>query len=262
MGKRDEELCEELIKEALKDKSDYVNITILESIDSTNTYAKKLPVEGIKLVGAKMQTNGRGRLGREFFSSGGGIYMSLALPADIAPEPKLCTIAAAVAVCRVIDKISDSTPGIKWVNDIFCGGKKVCGILCEGILTPDATGLLAVIVGIGMNLYLDKKDFPEELRDIAGSVFPNSTSKNEIIAMLASEIIDILKEMTRKEIAEEYKSRLFILGMNVTYKRDNIEYSGIAEDINEYGNLIVNTGSEKVVLSSGEITLGSSAFTK
>ena len=108
----------------------------------------------------------------------------------------------------------------------------------------------------------DKKDFPEELRDIAGSVFPNSTSKNEIIAMLASEIIDILKEMTRKEIAEEYKSRLFILGMNVTYKRDNIEYSGIAEDINEYGNLIVNTGSEKVVLSSGEITLGSSAFSK
>ena len=262
MNNNNEELCKESIKKALADKAGGMDITLLESVDSTNNYAKKLPVGGIKLVTAKMQTKGRGRLGREFFSSGGGIYMSLALPTDIAPEPNLCTIAAAVAVCRVIDKISDSTPGIKWVNDIFCDGKKVCGILCEGILTPDTTGLLAVIVGIGMNLYLDKKDFPEELRDIAGSVFPHSTSRNEIIAMLASEIIDILKEMTRKEIAEEYKSRLFILGMNVTYKKDNIEYSGIAEDINEYGNLIVNTGSEKVVLSSGEITLGSSAFSK
>ena len=115
------------IKNALEGFGNDVDITVLESVDSTNTYAKGIADGRKRLVTSEFQTAGRGRLGKSFFSPcGKGIYMSLVLPAEDNKNPVIYTVIAAVAAARVIEKIADREAKIKWVNDIFSGGKKVC----------------------------------------------------------------------------------------------------------------------------------------
>ena len=122
-----------------------IPLHIFETIDSTSTYAKKLAESGAEhgtAVIALQQTGGRGRLGRSFHAPAGtGIYMSLILKtaADFS-KAMLVTTAASVAVCRAIRKVCGADPQIKWVNDIYLNGKKVCGILTEAVTDPD-TGL-------------------------------------------------------------------------------------------------------------------------
>ena len=116
------------------------------------------------VIVAKRQTAGKGRRGKSFVSPGGGsIYMSLILPPLENPAEQHITILAGVAVCEAIEKSTAYKPGIKGINDIIVEGRKVCGILAEGI--PDA-----VILGIGVNINLEEKDFPEELRETAGAL--------------------------------------------------------------------------------------------
>ena len=107
-----------------------IKLEAFESLDSTNTYLKKRAAEGSPegtVVIANAQTAGRGRMGRSFASAPGlGIYMSMLLRPDSGAE---CigslTAGAAVAVCRAIERVCGVAPGIKWVNDIFLGGKKI-----------------------------------------------------------------------------------------------------------------------------------------
>lgn len=249
----------EIIRKELGTFAKKVGITVLETVDSTNTYAKSIADGTIRLVVSEHQSAGRGRVGRSFFSPRAkGIYMSLVLPVREGTNPTVCTIIAAVAAARVIERISDKVARIKWVNDIFCSGKKVCGILCEGI-TDTASGMLGeVVVGIGMNLYSQEDDFPGEIRSVAASVFPGGVTRNSITGMLAQEIISVYE--SGADIIDEYKDRLFILGKKVRYTRDGTEYEGTATDVNDEGNLVVTTEAGIRILSSGEISLGSDAF--
>lgn len=106
-------LCESGIQAFLK--SDNIEIIVLDTVDSTNNYAKTHPSDKISLITADSQTGGRGRRGRSFFSpKGSGIYMSLILHPDTA-MPTLVTVAAAVAVARTIERISGRKADIKWV---------------------------------------------------------------------------------------------------------------------------------------------------
>ena len=160
----------------------------LPEVDSTNAYAKKLLKEGREppfLVIAESQTMGRGRLGKPFFSPKGGLYMSLALKYSGSEER--ITLAAAVAVCRMLERYCGVNPHIKWVNDILVDGKKVCWILCEAVCGQDG-GINAVIVGVGVNTQGEEYVFPDELKDIAGAV--RSTLGNQALAYeIAREII-------------------------------------------------------------------------
>ena len=186
--------------------------------------------------------------------------MSLVLPAEDNKNPVIYTVIAAVAAARVIEKIADREAKIKWVNDIFSGGKKVCGILCEGIINQLSGKLETVVVGIGMNLYSEKEDFPEDISEIAASVFPEDVTRSEIVGMIAKEIIAISANAGMSAVIEEYKARLFILGKRIKYTKNGVCYEGIATDVNDEGNLVVKTNGREEVLSSGEITLGSEAF--
>lgn len=123
-------LTEQGIKRYIK--SD-IDIIFLEESPSTNLEAKKIAAtarEGT-VIFARRQLSGRGRIGRSFESPEGGIYMTMLVrPTD----PVCLTMAAAVAVRRaMVDKLN-LDPAIKWVNDIYWEGKKVCGILAEGAL--------------------------------------------------------------------------------------------------------------------------------
>ena len=137
---------------------------------STNLDARRWLQDGAahgSLVAADRQTAGRGRLGRSFASADGGLYMSVVIKSDL-PAGVLTTLCA-VAVRRAIQELTGKTADIKWVNDLQIDGKKICGILCEGVWQGDRP--LGVIAGIGLNIC--QREFPEALRDIAASLYPD-----------------------------------------------------------------------------------------
>lgn len=244
MNTLDEHLIRCRLPENLRD----IKITVLDTVDSTNNYAKAHDITSPQLITANRQTSGRGRLGKSFYSpEGSGIYMTLAIKAPASPE--YITIATAVAVARVIKHLGAENIGIKWVNDIFSNGRKVCGILCER--TNDK-----VIIGVGINL--TTQEFPEEIADIAGALNIKA-DRNTVIAKITSEIFNVMA-LSPLEIIAEYKNYLFILGKKVKYKKNGVVHTAVAEDVNEYGNLIVTSDGKKDILSSGEISLDSSNF--
>ena len=131
------------------------------------------------MVIANEQTAGRGRLSRSFFSpKDTGIYMSLLLrPKNYSAKQAVrITTMAAVAMCEAIETVSDEKAEIKWVNDIFVRGEKVCGILTEGSFNLESGLLDYAVLGIGINIYQPKDGFPNELSSIAGAVFSEKQS--------------------------------------------------------------------------------------
>lgn len=258
-------LCEEKII-SLVEKQDFYNLIVLNSVNSTNSYIKELATSGAPhatTVIADSQTNGRGRLGRDFFSPGGtGIYMSIVIdPTKIKIPASHLTIAAGVAVCRTVENICDDTPSIKWVNDVFLHGKKVCGILAESVINPSTNTSSYIIVGIGINVATSAETFPGKLNEIAGSVFPENITRNEIIAKLLNEFDNIYNQSKTEKLIEEYKRYSLVLGKKISFTKNGKAFSGTAKDINLEGNLVVVLeNGQKMILSSGEVSLGSSNF--
>ncbi|MBR5155812.1 MAG: biotin--[Clostridia bacterium] len=263
-------MTDNIIKEeitSLVNKKSSFNIIVLKTINSTNSYAKYLAKSGSPhetVVIADSQTEGRGRLGREFFSpEGTGIYMSILLkPEKIAIPMSFLTVAAGVAVCRVLNNISKTPAEIKWVNDIFMCQKKVCGILAE-ITNDSIKGTIDnIIVGIGLNVTTPDQVFPGKLGNVAGSVFPENISRNEIIAYIINELRTIYIENNIQKLIDEYKAYSLVLNKRINFTKNGETFTGTAIDINMEGNLIARLeNGEKVVLKSGEISLGSENFT-
>lgn len=223
-----------------------IHITHFDIIDSTSDYAK-LNAEKLllpALIIADEQTNGRGRRGNSFFSpKDTGLYMTLLIPAPA--DCSLITPAAAVAVCRELENLGAS-PKIKWVNDIFCKNKKVCGILTELYSKGDKN---FISVGIGINL--TTADFPSDI-PIAGSL-EICCNKSELAENIAKKLLETIFS---DSIIYEYRKRMFILGKTVSFKKNNADYTATAVDINESCNLIVMlSDGTKDVLSSGEISI-------
>lgn len=241
------------------------NLIILDSTDSTNTQAKALALGGAphkSIVIAREQKAGRGRQGRAFFSSRDkGIYMSLILrPSGTLTQAQLFTIAAAVAVCRAIENLTPAKPEIKWVNDIFCQGKKVGGILTEAMGDFESNSVEAIILGIGLNLAIGPEDFPPELSPIATSLFPQGVTKNQLIAAILTEFYHYSANLTSPQLLAAYKERSLVLGRTINYPDKGGQRQGRAVDINQQGNLIVQTDQGLVTLYGGEISLRSSSL--
>ena len=264
---KDKLSANEILKYA-KIKLNINNLILLDTVNSTNLYCKEFvksnPCHEL-LVVADTQTKGRGRMDRAFFSpKNTGIYMSLLLDCrQLFLSPNLITIAAGVSVCRVLRNLCKTDAKIKWVNDIFAYRKKVCGILAESVCTANKISPQYIIVGIGINISTPDNVFPDELQSIAGSVFPNGISRNEIIANIISELHYIYMKDSPKTLIDEYKEYSNILGKEITFLQNGKPYTGIAHDINNEGNLIVLLDNNEVItLKSGEVSLGSAEFTK
>lgn len=227
-----------------------IDITEFDVIPSTSTYAKEnaaslnLP----SLIIANSQTNGRGRQGKSFYSPAeSGLYMTLVFEVD--KSFPLITPAAAVAVCEAIEEKSQIKPQIKWVNDIFYNGKKVCGILSEA---AKCCGKTLYLIGIGINL--TTAEFPEEL-DMAGS-FDIAFDKKDLAESISKKILDYIASPDNGKITEEYKKRLFIIGREIAFTQNGVDFTARVKDINEFCHLITELpdGKEKTLLS-GEISI-------
>ena len=149
----------------------------LTQTDSTSSEARRRLLAGEMppfALSALRQTAGRGRQGKAFFSPEGGVYLTVALPADALPvtEAVPLTVRAAVSVAESIEAQAGLSLGIKWVNDLYFRGKKVAGILAEAVTDPETGRLRAVLVGVGINLTPPPADtsFPDDL-SLAGGLF-------------------------------------------------------------------------------------------
>ena len=148
-------------------------VQVYDTLESSNRTAKLLALDGAPhgtLVLTAHQSAGRGRLGRVFESPAGkGVYLSVLLrPAVPAASAQTATIGAAVAVCRAVQELCGLELGIKWVNDLYYQGKKVCGILTEAGTDLESGRLEWLVVGIGLSFTTPPEAFPAELRRLAG----------------------------------------------------------------------------------------------
>lgn len=240
-----------------------LDVEFLPVVTSTNDPLRQAAEEGApegKVMAAAEQTAGRGRRGHSFYSPpDAGLYLSLLLrPRLSAPEALSLTTCAAAAVALAVEECAGIPARIKWVNDVFCRGKKVCGILTEASLDLESGGLQYAIVGIGVNLYPPAGGFPEELADIMGSVYTEKPRGYECRSRLAGSILNhffrFYQNIADKPFFEDYRKRSFLLGQEIEILERGQVRRALALDLEPDFSLRVREadGTERV-LSSGEV---------
>ena len=250
------------VREALGDSAEDFHIEILPECGSTNSYLKEraATLPEWHAVIAETQSSGRGRLGRSFFSPARtGLYMSVLLrPRLDAADAPLITTAAAVAVCRAIEELAGERAEIKWVNDIFVHGKKVCGILTEASFDMESGAVEYVVTGIGINVTAPEDGFPEELSGIAGAVLGSRqhNMRSGLSAAILRHLYTICSELPDRGFVGEYRSRNFLAGREVdVLHRDGSEPAVVLE-VDDKCRLIVRYADGRVeALSSGEVSV-------
>lgn len=212
------------IEQELEKSGISLHVQVEKQVDSTNNVLKQYAADGERrdmVLLAEQQSAGRGRRGRSFFSpEGTGLYMSLLLHPDAAPqEAAMLTTLTAAAAARAVEKVSGGETEIKWVNDVRMRGKKISGILTEGSTSMEEGKLEYVVVGIGINIYEPEGGFPEEVRDVAGAVFASHVPKENLRNCLAAEFLKNFMEYYRnfpaRDYLEEYRKRSFVIGKRV-----------------------------------------------
>ena len=218
-------LSEAFIKDKVSASGIDIEIEAKKTVDSTNNILKQLASDGYrksKVLIAEEQTAGKGRRGRSFYSpKNTGIYISFLLHPDVAiSEASMYTTIAATALSKAIEKVSGFSVDIKWVNDIWMRGKKVSGILTEASTSIEDGTLEYIVVGIGINLYEPNGGFPEDIKDVAGAVFTDSTPIENLRNNIASELIIQFMNyynagIDGAEFLSDYEKRCFVIGKDV-----------------------------------------------
>lgn len=247
-------------------------IQVHDCLDSTNRVARELDsadlADAPSLIIANEQTHGRGRLGRSFYSPPGtGLYMTLAFRPDFGlNKAMLVTTIAAVAVCRAIDDVTGLRAKIKWVNDIYLGDKKICGIMTEAQSNFETGNIDKIILGIGVNCF--ECAFPEDLQEIAGHIEApkKEFTRAQLAAAIVNQFYGCLAEPDTGKLIREYKSRCFILGEQIVIYNtitgqspDRNTSGGIrarAIDIDSNGGLVVEYMEGRRMREMETITTG------
>ena len=219
-----EVLSEQGVRLFLRNKS--LNLVVAQELESTNLTAKQMAAAGAPhgtLVVADSQTAGRGRRGRSFASPPGtGLYLSMVLRSALPMQSAvLVTSAAAVAVCRAVERAAGKRLDIKWVNDLFYRGKKCCGILTEAAADVETGGVDYLVVGIGLNLLPPEGGWPEELSEIAASIFTpgEHVGRCRIAAAIADELLALCTALPDTSFMAEYRARNLVPGRGRHSKR-------------------------------------------
>jgi len=238
---------------------------VFKTIDSTNLFAKQLAFEGAPhgtCVISNHQSAGRGRLGREFFSPAkSGIYLSIILrPETDMSNAALITTMAAVAVSRSISTVCGIDPEIKWVNDIYYMGKKICGILTEAVTNFESGRIDSVVLGIGINCAEPAENIPRDLKKIMGFIPGSfSFSKNQLTAEVITQVLELCEELESASFIKEYKERSCVIGKDINVFKHGLDKEPLrarAMDIDKRGGLVVKyTDGKKETLTSGEISI-------
>ncbi len=220
----------------------------LEEIDSTNEYAKSLRGLGENtLVVAAKQTGGKGTKGRSFSSNKGGVYLSLLTFYKEFPALSAFEImqGAAAAVCQTL-AFFGVEPKIKWPNDVYVDGKKICGILIENALKGKY--IASSVVGIGLNVC---NDLPDELSEIATTLFLQTGKKIDV-----ERVVEVLVGFLEEEnIHEKYARHLGWLGEEVTLVIGEKEKRAKLLSVDQAGGLWAELDGERKRFVAAEVSL-------
>ena len=236
---------------------------VYDQIDSTNIRLTQMAREKAPhgtVVVANQQTAGRGRLGRKFASPpGSGIYLSVLIrpDTDLAGAVPV-TSATAVAVCEAVRELTGKDAGIKWVNDIYIGDRKICGILTEAAADLESGGLASVVIGIGVNFRANPEAYPEEVMDRIGWIYGEEASeinRNELAAAIIDRTLYYAEHLSEKLFVEPYKEYSVVIGREIVCTRGSERFEARAVGIDDDGGLIVETAEGRKTLSSGEISV-------
>jgi BirA family transcriptional regulator, biotin operon repressor / biotin---[acetyl-CoA-carboxylase] ligase len=212
------------------------------STDSTNTQARRLAARGAPhgtLVTAAAQTAGRGRQGRTWSAPAGRALLCSLL---LREPPRLLPLLAGVAVAE----LAGHGAAIKWPNDVLLNGRKLAGILVEG--RPQERW---AVLGIGINVALREHDFPPELRGRTATLGLEPEAVEPTLGRLL-ELLERWLEADQQQLLAAVRGRDALLGRPVSWAAGRGDGAGIDDE----GRLIVETGSGRVVLESGEVHLG------
>lgn len=232
-----------------KELSVSTNAELKESV-----YSASSPV--FDVIYADRQSSGRGRLGRSFYSPEGGLYFSAAYPIEKnCKNTAFLTLLSGLAVSSAIKELTGEETEIKWPNDIYIKGKKLCGILAELVISDFG---LTAIVGIGINLSVKKEEIPAELKDKMTSLAAENIILPEKTALMKRtvEILDYYVyycnylDFTDKKIIDELNCRSFLKNRKVSYDGKD----GICGDINADGSICIYFGTKPENIFFGEIT--------
>jgi BirA family transcriptional regulator, biotin operon repressor / biotin---[acetyl-CoA-carboxylase] ligase len=240
------------------------NITCLPLTDSTNKETRRLAEKGLpgfSCIAAEEQSEGRGRLGRNWFSPpGSGLWFSILLkPNTLTPtEAAPITLVTAAVISDYFNQTLNLPVAVKWPNDLLINEKKMGGILTELKGEPDHIDYL--IIGIGLNVSQNKEDFPPGLRDKATSIFVENgalCNRTLILLQLRDLLFDAYQQFFQKgfgPFSAQWKKYSSTLGRKVTVQLAGQTLSGLAEDITDQGALILtDTNGIKNIISYGEI---------
>ena len=236
-----------------------------DSINSTNIKAKELADFGEKdgtVIISEEQTLGRGRLGRNWISpKSKGIWMSIILKPDINPiHVSKITQVGAAAVCKALEEMKIDAY-IKWPNDIIINNKKVCGILTE--MSSELNKINYVVLGMGINVNIDKNEFCEDIKKIATSL-KIETGKNISRKILMAKILNnfellynqFVMDGNAKVSLDICRKKSILLGKKINIIKNKEILSVKAIDINNEGELLVQRPDGKTEsLISGEVSL-------
>jgi len=250
------------IKSKLKKRGLDFDVIYKQSTGSTNDDAKKPAVENSgknMIIAAGELTAARGRYGRSFSAQEGGVYITLKIcrPNDFFNVDSITfyPLIAAAATSRAVYDLCGIDLHIKWPNDLLhgdanAGYKKLCGILTEASFQAEHRDISYIIVGIGVNVNADGfegelSNIASSLRIISGQVFDRA----DLICAIADNFMR-LANSSREYLLEEYKKRL-LTGIAISFAQNGNEYKGIAQSINENGNLLarINNGSGETLIT-------------
>lgn len=258
-------LSEQSIAKYLAEEAALFKISVHKTIGSTNSAVKELAGQGAAegtVVIAEEQTSGRGRRNRTFYSPADtGIYMSILLrPKISAAEALFITTSAAVAVAQAIEELSGREAKIKWVNDIFCDGKKICGILTEASFDMESGGLEFAVLGIGINVKTPKDGFQDDIKDIATAVFENDTNivdtKSRLVADVLKRFWNYYLGLENKTFLSQYQERSLVIGKEILVLGNNTSEKVLALEIDDQCHLKVRHEDGSIeLLSSGEVSI-------
>ena len=245
--------------------ADGLRLQVVPVISSTNTVLKRIAEEGAEeglCLIAEEQTAGKGRMGRSFYSpAGSGLYMSVLLrPMLKAADAVNITACAAVAVAEAIESLAPVQAQIKWVNDVYVEGRKVCGILTEASLDSGTAAVNYLVVGIGINIRPPEGGFPADLQKIAGSVFGEVEIPGlrcRLAAAVLDQLLGYYEHLQEKPWLEEYRKRSLVTGKEIRVlmpgkEPENGAAIGIGDDI----SLLVQMEDGTLRrLNSGEVSI-------
>ncbi len=241
------------------------NIIFLDEVDSTNLYAKNIAnlnnPDGTVII-AEHQSAGRGRLDRKFFSpSGSGVYLSILLYPDLPIQSiNTITLLAALASLDTVEELCGVRPMVKWPNDIYLNGKKLCGILTESAVDSNGKAIY-VIVGIGVNISVKQNALPEEISKIATSILTETKkeiNRADYVACLLKNFEKYYNEFPQNKdfIIKKYSNDMIFLNNEIMVNELNGSYKAKLIGINEDGFLLVkNENGEQKTIIGGEISI-------